>query len=224
MKFLSFISYFFKKSGFVFLEIAKQTSPYQRKVEQWNKLDPKNELRFDYDLTSNSTVFDLGGFKGQWASDIYARYGCNVYVFEPVRNFVIAIQLRFQKNEKIKIFDFGLGNKNTELMISTKGDSSSLFKGHGDEKILIHCFSEFIKEHNITSIDLLKLNIEGAEYDLLDHIIENDLHKIIKNIQVQFHNFVPNANIRMKKIQTDLSKTHKITYQIEFVWENWNLM
>ena len=69
----------------------------------------------------------------------------------------------------------------------------------------------------------MKVNIEGGEYDLLEGLIENGLTARIRNIQVQFHDFVPNAYERMKNIQLSLSKTHKITYQFEFVWENWEL-
>jgi hypothetical protein len=45
-----------------------------------------------------------------------------------------------------------------------------------------------------------------------------------KNIQVQFHDFIiENATERMENIQKQLAKTHKITYQFNFVWENWQL-
>jgi FkbM family methyltransferase len=226
MKLLFYLSHFFKKAGYILIALSNKiyTTPYQRNLANWYKGDPKSELRFNYDLSEISTVFDLGGFKGQWASDIYARYCCDIYVFEPVENYVIDIQRRFQRNKKIKVFNFGLGDKNTELMISRMGDSSSLHKGPGDEKIIIHCFNDFMKEHNITHIDLLKLNIEGAEYDLLDHILENNLQKTITNIQIQFHDFVDNARVRMEKIQNELKKTHQLTYQQEFIWENWELL
>jgi hypothetical protein len=43
------------------------------------------------------------------------------------------------------------------------------------------------------------------------------------NIQVQFHDYTPDAAERMKKIQRALKKTHRTTYSFEFVWENWEL-
>ena len=46
---------------------------------------------------------------------------------------------------------------------------------------------------------------------------------MIANIQVQFHDFVLDAESRMKSIQADLRKTHELTYQYDFVWENWKL-
>ena len=47
---------------------------------------------------------------------------------------------------------------------------------------------------------------------------------IFKNLQIQFHDFIiDNAEERMKNIQNKLSKTHEITYQYNFVWENWKI-
>lgn len=50
---------------------------------------------------------------------------------------------------------------------------------------------EYINERQINKIDLFKINIEGAEYDLLECIILNGYILKIKNIQVQFHDFFP---------------------------------
>jgi len=63
--------------------------------------------------------------------------------------------------------------------------------------------------------------IEGGEYDLLEHLIKTKYIKRIKNLQVQFHDFVDQAQERMDNIQKELSKTHQLTYQYLFVWENW---
>src|SRR5438309_2140987 len=66
-------------------------------------------LRLDYDLSPNSVVLDVGGFEGQWASDIFGMYLCNVHVFEPVREHFESISRRFQRNKSIHIYPFGLG-------------------------------------------------------------------------------------------------------------------
>ena len=42
------------------------------------------------------------------------------------------------------------------------------------------------------------------------------------DLQVQFHDFVPDAQRRMHAIQQQLGRTHSLTYQSEFVWENWH--
>jgi hypothetical protein len=69
----------------------------------------------------------------------------------------------------------------------------------------------------------MKINIEGGEYDLLNKIIDSGLIKNISIIHVQFHHFIPNAEIELKKIYTKLSLTHKPLYRYHFVWETWEL-
>jgi hypothetical protein len=46
----------------------------------------------------------------------------------------------------------------------------------------------------------------------------------VRNIQVQFREDVmPDAAARMARIQSALARTHRLTYQENFAWENWEL-
>jgi FkbM family methyltransferase len=200
-------------------------SEMEKTVAKWHESDGDNTLRLSYDnLDENSIVLDLGGYKGEWTSHIFSKYLCTVYVFEPVSDFNRQINDRFRKNQKIKVFPFGLGKKNQEETIYLQSAATSVFKKRGKPEIIaIRKYDEFLKENKISKIDLLKINIEGSEYDLLEFIIENKLAEQITDIQVQFHSFVKDAFVRMKKIQSKLSETHSLTYQYPFVWENWRL-
>jgi FkbM family methyltransferase len=182
-------------------------------------------MRYNYALNEKSLVFDLGGYEGQWSSEIYSRYRSKIYVFEVYRPFAQAMERRFLYNPDISIFGFGLSNANTFAKISLDESGSSMHKQAAlMVDIELVSAAEFMKKHNIEFIDLMKLNIEGAEYDLLDHLIETGYHKIIRNLQIQFHSFVPDALERMTKIREQLSATHTVTYQFDFVWENWELI
>jgi FkbM family methyltransferase len=171
-------------------------------------------------------VFDLGGFKGEWAIEILARYNPKeLYIFEPVKKFADDIQKRFIKNSRVKVFAFGLGNKDFTEEIAVENASTSVYKKDqgSKEKIEIKDIKKFLEEKNIDKIDLMKINIEGGEYDLLEYLIENTLIQKIKNIQIQFHDFVPGAHNKMERIRNGLSKTHSPTYKYDFIWENWRL-
>jgi FkbM family methyltransferase len=199
-------------------------SEQQRRVIPWFRDKGDETLRLDYDLNEKSIVFDVGGYEGRWASEIFSRYACSVYVFEPVPQFAAKIANRFAKNSKVKVFDFGLADKTRATQIAVDRDASSVFREtESMEEIRLVRACDFINSNDISNIDLMKINIEGEEYDLLDHLLDSGLTERITNIQVQFHDFVPNAEERMNKIQKRLSKTHSLTYQYPFVWENWNL-
>jgi FkbM family methyltransferase len=194
------------------------------RVKPWLKDNGDKTHRLNYDLNENSVVLDLGGYEGQWAADIFCKYGCTIHVFEPLKRFANNIEKRFEKNSKVKIYQYGLSKTNTNEKISISADSSSTFKtGQEAEEIQLIKIDDFLFGSNIKHIDVIKINIEGGEYDLLEHLVNSERILIFENIQVQFHDFVPMARERMYAIQYKLRETHFLTYQYEFVWENWRL-
>lgn len=221
-----FLSKIFTSLGYISNRIAKKiyTSPQKKEVVEWFKIHGDKTLRLQYNLDSSSLVFDLGGYWGQWASDIFAMYGCTIHVFEPVMDFAERIEKRFSGNKKIFIHRFGLSNENRLVKISFNEDSSSIYKpGNNYRNAHLLKATDFIKERHIERIHLMKINIEGGEYDLLEHLIFTGYINKINDIQVQFHDFIPNAEQKMLLIQNELEKTHRLTYQYPFVWENWSL-
>lgn len=188
----------------------------------WFAINGDKTLRLNYHLNSSSVVVDVGGYEGQWTSDIFSKYCCNIIIFEPVKEFYTKIKDRFIRNNKITVYNLGLSNKDQEIEISLLDDSSSLLKDNPqNEKVKLVNTTNFFKKNSIIYIDLIKINIEGSEYNLLENLTESEFILQIKNIQVQFHDFVPEAKERMLKIQECLKKTHHLTYQYEFIWENW---
>lgn len=164
----------------------------------------------------------MGGYKGQWASDIYARFNCRVLVFEPVQSFADKIKRRFERNSNIEVFSLALGESSREEEIALSDDGTSLFaKSLSTESIFFEDVTVFFKKHNIDSVDLMKINIEGGEYELMPSLLRSGLINKIKNIQIQFHNVSHDSECKMNMICNELSKTHRPTYQYKFVWENW---
>ena len=200
------------------------STPLQKRVIPWLKAHGDQTLRLNYNLNENSIVFDMGGYEGQWTSDIFAKYCCTIHCFEPVKEFADKLNERFARNSKIHIYQYGLSNDDKKERIALAKNSSSAYKLSEKtpiEEITLKKAISFMEEQKIETIDLMKINIEGGEYDLLDHLIASGFIAHIKNIQIQFHDFVPDAEVRMKRIQESLAKTHHLTYQFPFVWENW---
>lgn len=199
----------------------------EKRVIPWFKDNGDKTLRLNYDINENSVVFDMGGYHGDWAVDIFCKYSCKIYIFEPVQKFADMIKNRFSHNDKINVYSFGLAGQDDETEILLDEDSSSvvntLIEPENKEKIKLIEAAKFLKEASIENIDLMKINIEGGEYDLLEHLINTGFISKIRNIQVQFHEYFPGAEARMKNIQQKLMETHHLTYQYKFVWENWTL-
>ncbi|WP_044399015.1 FkbM family methyltransferase [Lacinutrix sp. Hel_I_90] len=203
----------------------RQNKLQQERCKPWFSVKGDQTLRLDYPLNENSVVFDLGGYIGEFASSIYNKYGSGIYIFEPVKRFYDSIEQKFKSNTKIKAYNYGLAGSDQTLNISMTDDASSVFiKAKNSETIQLKSIVQFINDNKIEHIDLMKINIEGGEYEVMEALIAHNMLGLFKDIQVQFHDFIiPDAKIRMKSIQNELAKTHKLTYQYEFVWENWTL-
>ena len=203
----------------------KERKIQKRRCKPWFKINGDKTLRLNYDLSQSSIVFDLGGYKGNFAQEIYNRYLCKIFIFEPVKSFYKIIDNKFKNIPKVTAYPFGLANNDKELFISNSEDASSVFiDSDGSEKIKLKSILTFINDNKITHVDLIKINIEGGEYEVLESLLSSGMIPIFKNLQIQFHDFIiDNANERMENIQAQLAKTHKITYQYKFVWENWEI-
>jgi FkbM family methyltransferase len=170
-------------------------------------------LRYEYDLSRESAVIDVGAYQGEWANEIHARYGCLVVVVEPTEYI--------RDYQHGRIINKAAGTHNGKVSFGGRAYYTSAFE-QGDHEYECVDVNSIIDKYPV--IDLLKINIEGAEYDLLSHIIGAGLHARIKNIQVQFHQIdgLP-YEMWYKEIADKLSKTHSLTWQYQYCWENWKL-
>ena len=184
------------------------------------------KLRIDYPLSSESIVLDVGGYKGEWANNIYYKYHCNIHVFEPVKEFVNILKEKFSDIDKVKIHSFGLGAETSEVRIFMHDNSSTVYGNISEdnsEAIQIIGIEEFLANEKILKIDLIKINIEGGEFSLLKKMIDIKKIAMCKNLQIQFHEWIENSSTLRNEIRKELSKTHELTYDYPFVWENWSL-
>lgn len=191
---------------------------------QW-KRDKMEAKRYQFDgLGPESVVFDVGGFEGNWAQDIHSRYGCNVHVFEPHPTFAKALEARFAENPKITIYPFAIGSTQGELRLSDDGDASSAVNNTAAAVTgEVRPVAAFMAEFEPPRIDLMKVNIEGGEYDLLPALTQSGDMARIGILQVQFHLFRESDQKLRDNVREDLAKTHNQAWCYPFVWEEWHL-
>ena len=67
------------------------------------------EVLLNHNLNGDSIVFEIGGHIGIFTQQIYNKFGCNTYVFEPNPSCFQILQKKFNKIDKINLFNFGIG-------------------------------------------------------------------------------------------------------------------
>ena len=196
-----------------------------KEVRRWCHDGGDRRLRFNYELKPDSIVFDLGGFEGDFASDLYSRMPCRIYSFEPVKSYAADMVNRFRLNPDISVFNYGLSCSDQAVDISIDGPGSSVHRtSFGTaERIALRDITKVMLELNIEKIDLLKINIEGGEYDVLPKLIDANLLPRIANLQIQFHEIDSDSLAKKDQIRKILELTHDCTYCYEFVWESWSI-
>ena len=198
--------------------------PFGRELAAWRRDGGDEQLKFVYPLDSQSLVLDVGGFKGEWAMNIYARYSCTIHVLEPVAAFYRGIEQTFQTNEKLVCHAFGLSDQTQTVPLAILGDGSSVHRaGTALESIRLVDVAEFFAAQNIEKVDLMKLNVEGGEFEILPRLIETGLIGRVENILVQFHLLGEESRPKRAQIQEQLRATHELAFCYDFIWESWKL-
>ena len=192
-------------------------------VTKWNEVNGDNTLRLTYNLNQNSLVWDVGAYHGEWAQRIFSMFNCTVHCFEPIRSNFNHSLLKFGRNRKMIWHDFGLNNFNGPIEIfEDKNCSSSHIEGGNREIVQMKDVIHFWNLEGKPVIDLVKLNIEGDEYNVLNRLIDYGIIDQFKEIQVQFHK-IEGYDEKYTEIVSKLSNTHNRTYHYPWVWENWKL-
>jgi hypothetical protein len=80
---------------------------------------------------------------------------------------------------------------------------------------------EVIDELDRDQIDLLKINIEGGEFELLERLLAAGQADRLRYLQIQFHPGPPAAESRREAIRDGLARTHRLMWDYPWIWESW---
>ena len=189
--------------------------------------DRRNDFRHRYNLIPGDLVFDLGAHKGSWSERMLSIYPeSRMHLFELLPEYAEDLMVRFHDFDNVTVNNFGISAEAAELRIAEDGLSSSAISHKTGSKVhigQIKGFDEYVMANSINNIKLLKMYIEGGEYDLLEYLVGTEWIGKIEDIQIQFHNYGPEYVRRKDKIRLELSKTHYLTYDYAWTFENWRL-
>jgi FkbM family methyltransferase len=184
----------------------------------WYAANGDQTLRLNYPhLNEQSVVVDVGARHGDWAGPIKQKYNCNVYCFDVIEEFVNDLL-----NKGFTAYKYAISNTNGYISMGITESEASIF--HDENAFSVECIDtksmfEKIEEQ---SIDLLKMNIEGSEYDVVEDLLNQNLIKNIAYLQIQFH-AIENFENRYSNICDRLSQTHELQWRYPFIWESWKL-
>jgi FkbM family methyltransferase len=138
-------------------------------------------------------VMDVGANVGAAAVFFSLAYpDATIHAFEPADRPYRVLKANTEARPNVRAHDFGLYSTDTEVpLYSGIYDSamSSVVKGEGtgDERELITLRSvrDWLDEHSIATVDVLKIDTEGCEVPLLEAL--GDLLPSVRVIHLEYH-------------------------------------
>lgn len=149
-------------------------------------------------LDGESVVIDLGANKFLFSLFIASQYGSRVIAIEPCVNLLNDSNF----NDRITIVCDAIGDKeDTGTMYITDNTEANsmcwaISQGYTDKKVERQIktlrFSTLLEQFGIDRVDLLKIDIEGAERLLFNSTSDKILNQIAE-ITIEFHDFAEGA-------------------------------
>jgi FkbM family methyltransferase len=174
-------------------------------------------LRYVFPLTEESLVIDAGGYTGEWAQTIHAAALCRVEVYEPIQRYAEAAARRLA-GTKCRVHRAGLAARDGEatMTVCQEGSAVAQPEDPGENEIVR------MEAPSWTGpVDLLKVNIEGGEYDLIEHLLDQGMMEPVRFLLIQWHRGIPDCDRRKEELTRRLSGTHSLLWQFPWVWEAW---
>ena len=192
-------------------------------IEQFILDGYHEKLYSNLPLNYASKVIVLGGYEGASAQFLHARYSSNIFVVEPLPQFVQILRSKLP-SPKFKILEFAASNKNGKIKIGIVGEKSGV-KADSSQFFLANSrkASEFMREID-DHIDLVEVNIEGSEYEVLDELIKSSYIKQIRCLLIQFHGDSIEDEFKRSSLRLELSRTHYCVFNYLLVWERWEVI
>lgn len=161
-------------------------------IKRWREVDGDNTYALNWDLNEDSHVWEIGGFEGRWAQQIWDKFHCYITIFEPQLWAVEKLKIRFEGIEKIDIRPYGLWLTDEMYQMGNyHTDGASLIRNDEREPTVPSLFKNFYNEIIMFphEIDLALMNVEGAEYRLVHGLIEKGIMYKFQNFWCQWHPF-----------------------------------
>ena len=145
-----------------------------------------------FDINDSDIVIDIGAHIGLFA--LFASQFCKqgkIFCFEPIKeNYELLVEnINSNKIKNIIPFNFAVSKESDSVKIFLNDDYSghSMFLETNNfvivkSKSLLDIFSE----NNIQECNFLKLDCEGAEYDIINSLPSDFLNKIKKSV-IEYH-------------------------------------
>jgi len=175
-------------------------------------------------LNSNSTVYSVGlGYDITFDTELIQEHGLQVHGFDPTPKSIDYLE-KHELPYQFKLHKYGISNLDGTQIFHPPIDPNHV--SHSTEKrkessgqsieVEMKTLTSVMKQLGHDSIDLIKMDIEGSEYAVLDEICQYGIK--VGQILVEFHHHF--GEIQVRETKKSVKALNEAGYQIFHVSEN----
>lgn len=182
------------------------------------------DILTDADLDGSSVVLDVGAYVGDFAIPMRKRYGATVHAFEPAPDAFTELHARLGDDPGALLHPYGLAGEDRRATMALEGPGSTVYDApgtFGTAAVELRDIVTILDDLGLDDVDLLKVNIEGGEFELFDRLMDTDSLPRFRQISVQFHEWHPGGYRHRSAIRRALARTHREVWNYPWVWELW---
>jgi FkbM family methyltransferase len=151
-------------------------------------------------IDHSSTVYSFGvGMDISFDLELIALRNCKIHAFDPSADSADWIQTQ-SVDKRFCFYAYGLGGVDGELAFrkpNIRGyySPSAVFSYPGEgQNLPVYTLKTIMKKLGHSSIDLLKIDIEGAEYLALENFLSDNIYP--KQLLVEFHHRMKGVGVK----------------------------
>lgn len=223
---------------------SKPVSLFLMKLGYWWKVLQKREVYYPLQIRKNrfrsgnafsswtvcpdelgpdSLILSFGvGKDVSWETALSEKYGCRILLFDPTPASIEWIS-RQDLPRNITFYSYGIsdhdGTERFYLPSDSNFVSASVFPGGSSQRFFeaeVHTLSWIIGMTGIKRADILKMDIEGAEYKVIRNLQTLDFRP--QQILIEFHHRFP--GIRLSDTRDAIKTLNEMGYRIFYISPN----
>lgn len=176
--------------------------------------------RYDsYDLHKKDIVIDIGANAGLFTKLCLEKGVKKVFSVEPNKKSLINLKSLFENEKRVCIIDKAINISSEKIVLYANLTNSTITsvnknhitnEGHNFEEYEVESIKilDIIRDNNLKNISLIKMDIEGAEYDIFKNL-ENEVFEKTDSFLVEYHDNTDN------KVESIIKKLKENNFHID---------